>query len=182
MSVYNAHGIRIDYNPNLRRFSILKGRDWVSISPTVLNLLFTLNEINSPYERVTVHQHGSQIEIVKLATNFLIIFVARNISGSLMMESNVIQELNVQKTSIMNRVKSENPNPKFENSKSKSENTKVKSENPKAKSENHKKPEKTEKNMQPVKKKYFEMPDKAGKSIIIQSSVSEDCLLLSHIN
>ena len=86
------------------RFSASKENEWISFSPTVFAIIVTIARSESKSERITVNQHGSYIEIIKVLDNFMVSFTSKNLTSSLILESDIVKCLAQSYENILERV------------------------------------------------------------------------------
>ena len=80
--------IVIDYNAYTRRYTIKHGGRWVSVSPSVLQIWFSMmKENDETYQRVSISQDRSQLLITKLYGNFNFEFTSGNVTNTLTVTS-----------------------------------------------------------------------------------------------
>ena len=91
MNVFSKNGFKVDYTVRMDRFSASKDNEWISFSPTVLAIIVTVARSESKSERITVNQHGSHIEIIKVLDNFMVSFTSKNLTSSLTLESDIVK-------------------------------------------------------------------------------------------
>ena len=108
MNVFSKNGLKIDYTVRLDRFSLSRGNEWVSLSPTVLASIVTVAQCKSESERIKVQQNGSFIEIIKLLDNFMVSFTSKNFTSSLTLESDVVKCLAQSYENILEEVSMHN--------------------------------------------------------------------------
>ena len=86
------------------RFSASKENEWISFSPTVFAIIVTIARSESKSERITVNQHGSYIEIIKILNNFMLSFTSKNLTSSLTLESESVKCLAESYENILEKV------------------------------------------------------------------------------
>ena len=107
MNVFLREGVRIDFNRKLNRFSITRDKEFISITPTVFQLLVTLANSESEYDRVSIQQNGSMAEIIKLASNYLLTFTSKGLSSSVLLYGHILDLISINFNKIMNMIKCE---------------------------------------------------------------------------
>ena len=104
MNVFSKNGLKIDYTTRMDRFSASKDNEWISFSPTVFAIIVTIARSESKSERITVNQHGSYIEIIKILNNFMVSFTSKNLTSSLTLESESVKCLAESYENILEKV------------------------------------------------------------------------------
>ena len=104
MNVFSKNGLKIEYTMRMDRFSASKDNEWISFSPTVFAIIVTIARSESKSERITVNQHGSYIEIIKVLNNFMVSFTSKNLTSSLTLESESVECLVESYENILERV------------------------------------------------------------------------------
>ena len=104
MNVFSKNGLKIDYTTRMDRFSASKDNEWISFSPTVFAIIVTIARSESKSERITVNQHGSYIEIIKILNNFMLSFTSKNLTSSLTLESESVKCLAESYENILEKV------------------------------------------------------------------------------
>ena len=104
LNLFSKNGLRIDYTVRLDRFSLSRGNEWISLSPSVLAILVTVARCKSESEIIKIQQNGSFIEIIKLLDNFIVSFTNKNLTSSLVLESDVVKCLEQSYENILERV------------------------------------------------------------------------------
>ena len=104
MNVFSKNGLKIDYTTRMDRFSASKDNEWISFSPTVFAIIVTIARSESKSERITVNQHGSYIEIIKVLNNFMVSFTSKNLTSSLTLESESVKCLAESYENILEKV------------------------------------------------------------------------------
>ena len=93
MNVFSKEDVKIDFSARLNRFSISKKDEWISISPCAFKMMVALTDVGSDYERINVHQNGSEVEILKLYSNYVLTFNCKSIRSSIVLPSTIIQSI-----------------------------------------------------------------------------------------
>ena len=104
MNVFSKNGFKVDYTMRMDRFSASKENEWISFSPTVFAIIVTIARSESKSERITVNQHGSYIEIIKILNNFMLSFTSKNLTSSLTLESESVKCLAESYENILEKV------------------------------------------------------------------------------
>ena len=104
MNVFSKNGFKVEYTVRMDRFSASKENEWISFSPTVFAIIVTIARSESKSERITVNQHGSYIEIIKVLDNFMVSFTSKNLTSSLILESDIVKCLAQSYENILERV------------------------------------------------------------------------------
>ena len=104
MNVFSKNGFKVEYTVRMDRFSASKENEWISFSPTVFAIIVTITRSESKSERITVNQHGSYIEIIKVLDNFMVSFTSKNLTSSLILESDIVKCLAQSYENILERV------------------------------------------------------------------------------
>ena len=104
MNVFSKNGFKVDYTMRMDRFSASKENEWISFSPTVFAIIVTIARSESKTERITVNQHGSYIEIIKVLNNFMVSFTSKNLTSSLTLESESVKCLAESYENILEKV------------------------------------------------------------------------------
>ena len=115
MNVFMKDGVRIDFNQKMNRFSITKDKEFLSISPTVFMLLVTLADSESDYERISIQQNGSLVEIIKLVNNYLLTFTCKSLSSSLILPGHILVLIAANYTNMIGLIKFEKNTQKRQN-------------------------------------------------------------------
>ena len=105
MNVYTRDNVRVDFSYRLNRFSITKENEFLSLSPSSFQLLVTISRLDTEYEQITVRQHGSKIEIIKLLNNFLITFMSKTITSSVSLPGHIMESISTNYENILDFVK-----------------------------------------------------------------------------
>ena len=104
MNVFSKNGFKVEYTVRMDRFSASKENEWISFSPTVFAIIVTIARSESKTERITVNQHGSYIEIIKVLNNFMVSFTSKNLTSSLTLESESVKCLAESYENILEKV------------------------------------------------------------------------------
>ena len=105
MNVLTKDNVRVDFSYRLNRFSITKENEFLSLSPSSFQLLVTISRLETEYEQISVRQHGSKIEIIKLLNNFLITFMSKTITSSVSLPGYIVESISTNYENILDFVK-----------------------------------------------------------------------------
>ena len=72
MNLFNYQGLQIYYNNSLKRVSINKDGEFMSLTLSTFKLFLTLTKTDSDVNRIKATQNGSDIEILTLYGNFML--------------------------------------------------------------------------------------------------------------
>ena len=85
---FRSKDIVIDYNVYTRRYTIKRVGSWVNVSECSMEIWFSMMKENGEsFQRVSITQDRSQIQITKLFDNFHFEFTANNITNILSVTS-----------------------------------------------------------------------------------------------
>ena len=72
MNLFNYQGLQIYYNNSLKRVTINKDGEFMSLTLSTFKLFLTLAQTHSDVNRIKATQNGSDIEILTLYGNFML--------------------------------------------------------------------------------------------------------------
>ena len=105
MALFNKNGVKIAYNANFRRLAITCGTDFVSISPEIFQIWKKVSELDSDYEKLTIDQNGSTIEILKLCGNISLKFLScKNFASQIILRENIVKAIFAQYNHIITSI------------------------------------------------------------------------------
>ena len=107
MNLLKTEDIKLDYSSHLDRISITRNEEWISISVTCFEMLHLLSNTTCDYERIVIQQQGSEVEIIKLLSNFILTFKGKNLTTSLVLTSNVITTIKENFRQLLNIIRTE---------------------------------------------------------------------------
>ena len=107
MNLLSKEDVKVDYSVHLDRFSIIRNDEWLSISTTSFEVLHTLASTQFDFERVIIQQQGSEVEIIKLLSNYILTFKSKTVTTSLILTSNVMNTIKENFRHMMNIVRVE---------------------------------------------------------------------------
>ena len=81
MALFDFNGIKINYSSIMKRLSISKDTEWISLSTTSFNCWMAVIGGNEPYSEITIKQNNSTVNIIKLMNNFVLSFKGKNITS-----------------------------------------------------------------------------------------------------
>ena len=81
MSLFKNEEIKIDYNAHMKRFSILKNEEWISITHTTFRVMMIMMDTMNDFDRVVVNQQSSHLEIIQILKNFMLEFKCKNFTS-----------------------------------------------------------------------------------------------------
>ena len=93
MNLFNYQGVQIYYNNSLKRVSINKDGEFMSLTLSTFKLFLTLAKIDSDVDRIRVTQEGSEIDILKLYGNFMLTAHSRNYNSTITISKKIIDRL-----------------------------------------------------------------------------------------
>ena len=105
MALFNRNGLKIVYNSNFHRLAITSGNDFVSISPEIFQIWKKVSELESDYEKLTMDQNGSTIEILKLCGNISLKFLScKNFASQIVLRENTVKAIFAQYNQIITSI------------------------------------------------------------------------------
>ena len=90
----------------MKRLSICKTDEWVSISVSAFNLWMVLIEGDDDYNEISIKQNNSYIEIKKLMQNFVISFIGKSVSSYVVISEYEAKRLLLKSDDIKHRINS----------------------------------------------------------------------------
>ena len=94
MALFNKNGLKIVYNSSFNRLAITCAADFVSISPEIFQIWKKLSELDSDYEKLTIDQNGSTIEILKLCGNISLKFLScKNFASQIILREDTVKAI-----------------------------------------------------------------------------------------
>ena len=111
MNLIKYEDFKVDYNSYLDRLNITKNRDWVGISPLALNIWISLFEVETDFEKISLKQDDSSIEIIKLTKTSLLSLTSRNFSTSIVVTEKEFDKIVKNIDFIREKIKTVAKNP-----------------------------------------------------------------------
>ena len=94
MALFNKNGLKIVYNASFNRLAITCATDFVSISPEIFQIWKKVSELDSDYEKLTIDQNGSTIEILKLCGNISLKFLScKNFASQIILREDTVKAI-----------------------------------------------------------------------------------------
>ena len=94
MALFNKNGLKIVYNSSFNRLAITCAADFVSISPEIFQIWKKVTELDSDYEKLTIDQNGSTIEILKLCGNISLKFLScKNFASQIILREDTVKAI-----------------------------------------------------------------------------------------
>ena len=94
MALFNKNGLKIVYNTSFNRLAITCAADFVSISPEIFQIWKKVSELDSDYEKLTIDQNGSTIEILKLCGNISLKFIScKNFASQIILREDTVKAI-----------------------------------------------------------------------------------------
>ena len=94
LNLYKKGEIQIDYNASMNRLSMLKGNDWVSITPTALDIINVIAGSKSIFENVKINMSNlSEADVIRLENQILIQFSGRSLQSKVVFTCDQIHEI-----------------------------------------------------------------------------------------
>ena len=85
--------VRIDYNAQMKRFSLSRNDDWLSFTHTSFRVMMVMMDETNEYDRIVVNQLSSQLEIIKNFKNFMLEFKCKNFTSVIVMCESTMKAL-----------------------------------------------------------------------------------------
>ena len=94
MALFNKNGLKIVYITSFNRLAITCAADFVSISPEIFQIWKKVSELDSDYEKLTIDQNGSTIEILKLCGNISLKFLScKNFASQIILREDTVKAI-----------------------------------------------------------------------------------------
>ena len=81
MNLFRKDDFKIDYNHHMKRISMARGEEWISLTQTSFHVMMAMMDVKTDFDKVVVNQQASKIEIVKIAENFMLEFTCKNFTS-----------------------------------------------------------------------------------------------------
>ena len=108
MSLFKNEEIKIDYNAQMKRFSILKNEEWISITHTSFRVMMVMMDAKSDFDRVVVNQQSSHLEIIQILKNFMLEFKCKNFTSIIVISNTTMRAIYNVHNDILKVVNSKN--------------------------------------------------------------------------
>ena len=110
MNLFNYQGLQIYYNKSLKRVSMNKDNEFMSLTLSTFKLFLTLAKTDVDVNRIKVTQNGSDIEILSLYGNFMLTMVLWKNRSTICISKQIMDILIRNKDSIELRINEEKKN------------------------------------------------------------------------
>ena len=104
MNLFNYQGLQIYYNNSLKRVSINKDGEFMSLTLSIFKLFLTLAKTDSDVNRIKATQNGSDIEILTLYGNFMLTMLSFKQHSSIFIPIHILDVLIRNNDSIELRI------------------------------------------------------------------------------
>ena len=74
MSLFRINDIRINYNVQFKRISLVSGDDFISLTMRSFEIFMSMVKVKSSYDKIKLTQSTSELEILQLCGNFILHF------------------------------------------------------------------------------------------------------------
>ena len=74
MSLFRINDIRLNYNVQFKRISLVSGDDFISLSMRSFEIFMSMVKVKSSYDKIKLTQSTSELEILQLCGNFILHF------------------------------------------------------------------------------------------------------------
>ena len=108
MSLFKNEEIKIDYNAHMKRFSILKNEEWISITHTTFRVMMIMMDTMNDFDRVVVNQQSSHLEIIQILKNFMLEFKCKNFTSIVVISNTTMRAIYNVHNDILKIVNSKN--------------------------------------------------------------------------
>ena len=93
MASFEIEDFKISFSRHMRRFTLTRSDQWLSLSLTSMKILLSLLENDSNHNRVTISQGNSEVLIENILQNYLIRFTGRNITSTIIINGNITKKM-----------------------------------------------------------------------------------------
>ena len=101
MNVYSNNGVKIAYNVHRDQFSLKKREASLNIKPATLQSIIALAKWGSYFEKYSVYQFDTTLEIVKLGENIILSLEIKNYSTHIIIETDFFGNISSKVDEIM---------------------------------------------------------------------------------
>ena len=74
MSLFRINDIRLNYNVQFKRISLVSGDDFISLTMRSFEIFMSMVKVKSSYDKIKLTQSTSELEILQLCGNFILHF------------------------------------------------------------------------------------------------------------
>ena len=93
MVLFQFEDLKLNWSVHMRRYSLSKNDQWVSLSPSSLKVFISLIGNNVNYNKVVITQTNSEIAIIQLMGNYLIQYSGKNICSSIIINESMSKKI-----------------------------------------------------------------------------------------
>ena len=105
VSIYECEDLKIEFNPKINRISIQNSKkSWISCTSTAFQILLSLMRNGGAYEKISIEQITSTLEITKIGGNFCLVFNSKSIQSFLLIKYLSIPKLIHQSEIILAKI------------------------------------------------------------------------------
>ena len=109
MNLFRNNEVKIDYNTQMKRFSLAKNEEWVSITHTSFHVMLVMMDVKTDYDQIVINQNCSQLEIIKIFKNFMLEFKCKNFTSVIVISDSTMHAIYNVRDDIWKTVNSMKP-------------------------------------------------------------------------
>ena len=111
MSLFRINDIRLNYNVQFKRISLVSGDDFISLTMRSFEIFMSMVKVKSSYDKIKLTQSTSELEILQLCGNFILHFQSsKNLLSKVIIKKYEAKQILDAQLKITEAIKKRNDN------------------------------------------------------------------------
>ena len=111
MSLFRINDIRLKYNVQFKRISLVSGDDFISLTMRSFEIFMSMVKVKSSYDKIKLTQSTSELEILQLCGNFILHFQSsKNLLSKVIIKEYEAKQILDAQLKITEAIKKRNDN------------------------------------------------------------------------
>ena len=111
MSLFRINDIRLNYNVQFKRISLVSGDDFISLTMRSFEIFMSMVKVKSSYDKIKLTQSTSELEILQLCGNFILHFQSsKNLLSKVIIKEYEAKQILDAQLKITEAIKKRNDN------------------------------------------------------------------------